>query len=167
MDSVVAAPGLQSTGSIVVARGLLVLHSMWDLPRPGIKPMSSALADRFLTIEPPRRPCLVLTACGIWVPQLGIEPIPWAVRAQSPNHWTAKEFSVVIFSTTCQPHFSGSKKSFKTLSFTLSFFNFFFLILIEQNWIFLWKNYQSRSSLGSWLGIFIIFHIRCALHQWV
>ena len=33
-------------------------------------------------------PCL--TACGILVPQLGTEPIPWAVKAQSPNHWTAK-----------------------------------------------------------------------------
>ena len=27
---------------------------MWDLPRPGIEPMSPALAGRFFTIEPPR-----------------------------------------------------------------------------------------------------------------
>ena len=26
---------------------------MWDLPRPGIKPMSPALTGRFLTTEPP------------------------------------------------------------------------------------------------------------------
>ena len=28
-------------------------HSMWDLPRPGIKPMSPALAGGFLTTRPP------------------------------------------------------------------------------------------------------------------
>ena len=31
-------------------------------------------------------------ACGILVPQPGIEPGPLAERAWSPNHWTAREF---------------------------------------------------------------------------
>ena len=31
-------------------------------------------------------------ACGISVPQLGIESVPPAVEAWSPNHWTAREF---------------------------------------------------------------------------
>ena len=31
-------------------------------------------------------------ACGILVPQPGIEPGPSAVKAPSPNHWTAREF---------------------------------------------------------------------------
>ena len=30
-------------------------------------------------------------ACGILVPRPGIEPAPLAVRARSPNHWTARE----------------------------------------------------------------------------
>ena len=30
-----------------------LLHGMWDLPRPGIEPMSPALAGRFLTTVPP------------------------------------------------------------------------------------------------------------------
>ena len=30
-------------------------------------------------------------ACGILVPQPGIEPVPPAVEAQSRNHWTARE----------------------------------------------------------------------------
>ena len=30
-------------------------------------------------------------ACGILVPLPGIKPIPPAVEAQSPNHWTARE----------------------------------------------------------------------------
>ena len=37
--------------SLVVAHGLLLLHSMWDLPRPGMEPVSPALAGRFLTIR--------------------------------------------------------------------------------------------------------------------
>ena len=51
--SVVATRGLQSMGSIAVAHGL---HSMWNLPWPGIKPMSPALAGRFLTTGPPGKP---------------------------------------------------------------------------------------------------------------
>ena len=31
-------------------------------------------------------------ACGILVPQPGFEPRPLAVKAWSPNHWTAREF---------------------------------------------------------------------------
>ena len=31
-------------------------------------------------------------ACGILVPQPETEPLPWAVKAQSPNHWTTREF---------------------------------------------------------------------------
>ena len=30
-------------------------------------------------------------ACGILIPQPGVEPGPSAVRARSPNHWIARE----------------------------------------------------------------------------
>ena len=33
-----------------------LLRGMWDLPRPGLKPVSSALAGRFSTTAPPRKP---------------------------------------------------------------------------------------------------------------
>ena len=33
-----------------------LLHSMWDLPRPGLKPVSPALAGRFSTTVPPGKP---------------------------------------------------------------------------------------------------------------
>ena len=36
-------------------------------------------------------------ACGILVPQPGIEPTPPAVEAQSLNHWTAKEVPRTFF----------------------------------------------------------------------
>ena len=35
-------------------------------------------------------------ACGILVPRLRIEPVPPAVEAWSPNHWTAREFSQIL-----------------------------------------------------------------------
>ena len=40
--------------------------------------------------------CLLVLAapCGLWdlSPRRGIEPRPSAMKAQSPNHWTAREF---------------------------------------------------------------------------
>ena len=34
------------------------LHGMWDLPRPGLEPVSPALAGRFSTTAPPGKPYL-------------------------------------------------------------------------------------------------------------
>ena len=56
VGSIVAAPRFESTGSIYGSRALL-LHGVWDLPGPGIEPMSSALAGRFFTPEPQGKPC--------------------------------------------------------------------------------------------------------------
>ena len=33
-----------------------LLHGMWDLPRPGLKPVSPALAGRLSTTAPPGKP---------------------------------------------------------------------------------------------------------------
>ena len=33
-----------------------LLHGMWDLPRPGLEPVSPALAGRFPTTAPPGKP---------------------------------------------------------------------------------------------------------------
>ena len=38
------------------------------------------------------------TAFQILVPHLEIEPVPPAVEAQSPNHWTTREFLGEAFS---------------------------------------------------------------------
>ena len=40
-------------------------------------------------------PCCM--ACGIVAPQPGTEPEPSAVKAQSSNHWTAREFPPYTF----------------------------------------------------------------------
>ena len=44
------------TSTVAVCRllsGAWLLHSMWDPPGSGIKPVSPALAGRFFTTEPP------------------------------------------------------------------------------------------------------------------
>ena len=51
--SVVTGPGLQSTGSRFADQ---VLSGMWDLPGSGIESVSPALAGRFFTIDPPKKP---------------------------------------------------------------------------------------------------------------
>ena len=58
--SVVAARGLSSCGSQALQHRLSscgeraqLLRGMWDLPGPGLKPMSPALASGFLTTAPP------------------------------------------------------------------------------------------------------------------
>ena len=61
--SVVAARGLGSCGSRALghrlnswAARIYLLRGMWDLPRPGIEPVSPALAGGFFTTEPSEKP---------------------------------------------------------------------------------------------------------------
>ena len=60
------AHGLSSCGSQALECRLSscgewaqLLRGMWDLPGPGLEPVSPALAGRFLTTAPPRKPCIV------------------------------------------------------------------------------------------------------------
>ena len=39
-----------------------LLRSMWDPPRPGLEPVSPALAGRFSATAPPGRPLIILEA---------------------------------------------------------------------------------------------------------
>ena len=47
--------GMQALDCRLISCGMWTLlpHVMWNLPRPGIEPVSPALAGRFLTTEPP------------------------------------------------------------------------------------------------------------------
>ena len=65
--SVVVAHGLSSCGSRALERRLSscdaraqLLRGMWDLPGPGLEPVSPALADGFLTTAPPGKPRIYL-----------------------------------------------------------------------------------------------------------
>ena len=62
--SVAVALGLQSTGSVVVVRGLSC-SSMWDLPRPGIELVSHALAGRFPSTVTPGKSVISDFVCLI------------------------------------------------------------------------------------------------------
>ena len=61
--SVVVAHGLSSCGLGALEHRLSscgtqasLLRGMWDLPRPGLEPVSPALAGKFLTTVPPGKP---------------------------------------------------------------------------------------------------------------
>ena len=45
------------------------LSCLWDLPRPGIEPVSPALAGGFLTTGPPGKSTLVTFDVLFWRPQ--------------------------------------------------------------------------------------------------
>ena len=64
------APGFRSCGAWAVERRLSscgtqaqLLRGMWDLPGPGLEPMSPALAGRFLTTAPPGKPFFMFLMC--------------------------------------------------------------------------------------------------------
>ena len=40
-----------------------LLRGMWDLPRPGLEPVSPALAGRLSTTAPPGKPCPCFCCC--------------------------------------------------------------------------------------------------------
>ena len=64
----------------------------------------------------------VYTACGILAPWSGIEPRPSAVRAQSPNQWTTREFPINVSFYHLHLLISPShqhKRVAKSASFTL------------------------------------------------
>ena len=46
--------GSRRAGSVIVAHG--PSRGMWDLPRPGLEPVSPASAGRFSTTAPPGKP---------------------------------------------------------------------------------------------------------------
>lgn len=57
MASLVASTGSRHAGSVVAAHGLSCLvHSMWNLPRPGTESVSPTLAGGFSTTEPRGKP---------------------------------------------------------------------------------------------------------------
>ena len=40
-----------------------LLRGMWDLPRPGLEPVSPALAGRLSTTAPPGKPLILFSKC--------------------------------------------------------------------------------------------------------
>ena len=59
-----------------------LLRGVWDLPRPGLEPVSPALAGRFSTTAPPGKPWKFLMSSLKW-PHKGWWPFPQCLRARS------------------------------------------------------------------------------------
>ena len=57
--SLVAEHGLQTRRLSSCGSRAQLLRGMWDLPRPGLEPVSPALAGRFSTTAPPGKPITV------------------------------------------------------------------------------------------------------------
>ena len=67
-----------------------LLRGMWDLPRPGLKPVSPALAGRFSTTAPPGKPweevlTIVLKAFGMLVVYQIHTCIAWGCEPSSSH----------------------------------------------------------------------------------
>ena len=105
---------LIAVASLVVEHGLqgtrgfssCVLRGMWDLPRPGLEPVSPALAGGFLTTAPPGKPYLFIylfiylfrlhcVACGIPAPRT--RDRTRTLSHESPNHCTARQLPIYDF----------------------------------------------------------------------
>ena len=54
------AQGLWSMGLSSCGSRAQLPHGVWNIPGPGIKHTSPALADRFLTTDPPGKSCLCI-----------------------------------------------------------------------------------------------------------
>ena len=59
--SLVAEHRLQMRRLSSCGSGAQLLHGMWDLPRPGLEPVSPALAGRFSTTAPPGKPLFLVS----------------------------------------------------------------------------------------------------------
>ena len=69
MASLVAEHRLQTRRLSSCGSRAQVLRSMWDLPRPGLKPVSPALAGGFSTTAQPGKPkgLLFVVVCGLLI----------------------------------------------------------------------------------------------------
>ena len=77
------------------ARGS-VGFSSWDIPGPGMQPMSPALAGRFLTTGPPRKFFFFGQTTWLLGSQLD-QGSSLTVKVSSPNYWTTREFPHSLF----------------------------------------------------------------------
>ena len=95
-------------GSVVVVQGLSCSAEMWDLPGPGIEPVSPALAGGFLTTAPPGKPLhyYFLTALPLFLYSLNLISnclnLPFGTQGRSRR---LKPFS-------CKREMEGPESSF-------------------------------------------------------
>ena len=83
---------------LTAAASLVVEHGLWNLPRPGIKPMAPPWAGRFLATGPPDRSHLVLDMYGGLRCQWRVKASEWVTQSCpalcDPMHCSLPGFSV-------------------------------------------------------------------------
>ena len=77
VPSLAAEHGLQACRLSSRSTRALLIHGMWNLPRPGIEPMSPALAGGFFITEP-----LVVKVKSL--SRVRLFATPWTVAYQAP-----------------------------------------------------------------------------------
>ena len=85
-----------------------LLRGMWDLPRPGLEPVSPALAGRFATTAPPGKPrvvCFLMLSCMSCFYILEINPLSVASFANIFSHSEGCFFILFIVSFVVQKAF--------------------------------------------------------------
>ena len=89
--SLVAEHGLQTRRLSNCGSWAYLLRGMWDLPRPGLEPVSPALAGRFSTTAPPGKPGSFLIMS---FPEFDIR-----VKETFSTHRTLLKLNVWVFHT--------------------------------------------------------------------
>ena len=97
-----------------------LLRGMWGLPRPGLEPMSPALAGRFSTTAPPRKPYPYTIQHLFILPYLNIQMI--IARVHAPDRRNA--MISLTNAPSPSPQKGGGKKPITTP--TLSDVHFYF-----------------------------------------
>ena len=66
-----------------------LLRGMWDLPRPGLEPASPALAGRFSTTAPPRKPpnLFLITRLPSFPPSIMEQSVYQRAGGETPSPW--------------------------------------------------------------------------------
>ena len=112
--SPVAEHGLQTRRLSSRGTRAQLLRGMWDLPRPGLEPVSPALAGRFSTTAPPGKPLLLsFMSClneQLKCPsQMNIDGVVYMYHGIFLSH--KKEWNIAICSNTDGPRDFHSKWS--------------------------------------------------------
>ena len=91
-----------------------MLRSMWDLPRPGLEPVSLALAGGSLTTAPPGKSPCHTTGPSSRVPTLPYSPCPFLLphKSQLDPHFHLNPTSQLLTPSCSIPHLVSFFSSF-------------------------------------------------------
>ena len=81
--SLVAEHRLQTCRLSACGSWAQLLRGMWDLPRPGLEPVSPALAGRVSTTAPPGKPSMLMFYCLdlVWENEKQVEQIKTRLKS--------------------------------------------------------------------------------------